>query len=101
MEGLTDVAKNAENDRDKALFGIGNLVHESVPDFLDEENNEEVEKWGDEFVVTMETHKYHHHELLSMIGGYDPKRGRKVAGHRGYFLTGPGMMLNMALYNYA
>jgi seryl-tRNA synthetase len=101
MEALTDVAKAAENDRDKALFGIGNLVHDSVPDFQDEVNNEEVEKWGDEFVVTMETHKYHHHELLSMIGGYDPKRGAKVAGHRGYFLTGPGMMLNMALYNYA
>jgi len=35
-----------------------------------------------------------------MIGGYEPKRGGKIAGHRGYFLTGHGMMLNMALVNY-
>jgi len=42
----------------------------------------------------------HHHELLWMIGGYEPDRGTKVCGHRGYFLTGPGVILNMALQNY-
>jgi len=26
-----------------------------------------------------------------MIDGFDPKRGVKVAGHRGYFLKGMGM----------
>lgn len=35
-----------------------------------------------------------------MIDGYDPKRGQKIAGHRGYFLKGFGAMLNMALQNY-
>lgn len=42
----------------------------------------------------------HHHEILSMIDGYDPKRGQKIAGHRGYFLKGMGALLNMALVNY-
>ena len=42
----------------------------------------------------------HHHELLWMIGGYEPDRGVQVCGHRGYFLTGPGVLLNMALQNY-
>ena len=42
----------------------------------------------------------HHHEVLEAIGGYDPKRGKKVAGHRGYFLRGPGVLLNNALINY-
>lgn len=41
--------------------------------------------------------KCHHHEILAMIDGYDPKRGQKIAGHRGYFLKGYGAMLNMAL----
>jgi seryl-tRNA synthetase len=35
-----------------------------------------------------------------MLEGYDPVRGSKVAGHRGYFLKGVGAMLNMALINY-
>jgi seryl-tRNA synthetase len=37
---------------------------------------------------------------LGGIGGYDPKRGQKIAGHRGYFLKGPGVLLNNALLNY-
>jgi len=32
-----------------------------------------------------------------MLGGYEPQKGRKVAGHRGYFLKGAGALLNMAL----
>lgn len=35
-----------------------------------------------------------------MLEGFDPVRGSKVAGHRGYFLKGVGAMLNMALINY-
>jgi len=35
-----------------------------------------------------------------MIGGYEPERGQAVAGHRGYFLTGPGVQLNLALQQY-
>jgi len=35
-----------------------------------------------------------------MIDGYDPKRGVKIAGHRGYFLKGAGTLLNLALINY-
>jgi len=35
-----------------------------------------------------------------MIGGYDPVRGANVVGHRGYYLTGPGLALNQALISY-
>eukprot|EP01098_Paradermamoeba_levis_P002859 TRINITY_DN1359_c0_g1_i1.p1 TRINITY_DN1359_c0_g1~~TRINITY_DN1359_c0_g1_i1.p1 ORF type:complete len:298 (+),score=126.05 TRINITY_DN1359_c0_g1_i1:563-1456(+) len=35
-----------------------------------------------------------------MIGGYDAEAGSNVAGHRGYFLKGPGVILNQALINY-
>ena len=42
----------------------------------------------------------HHHELLHMIDGYNSSSGQIVAGHRGYFLKGVGVMLNQALINY-
>ena len=35
-----------------------------------------------------------------MVDGFDQTRGQKVAGHRGIFLKGPGVLLNMALQNY-
>lgn len=41
-----------------------------------------------------------HHEVLTRIDGYDPDRGVKIVGHRGYCLTGYGLFLNLALVNY-
>ena len=41
-----------------------------------------------------------HHEVLTRIDGYDPERGVKIAGHRGYCLKGKGFWLNQALINY-
>jgi len=35
-----------------------------------------------------------------MIGGYEPEIGSEVAGHRGYYLTNWGVMLNQALVQY-
>jgi seryl-tRNA synthetase len=44
--------------------------------------------------------KYHHNQVLWRLNGYDMERGIKVAGHRGYFLKGPGVLLNQALINF-
>lgn len=41
-----------------------------------------------------------HHEVLTRLDGYDPERGVKIVGHRGYCLTGYGLFLNLALVNY-
>jgi seryl-tRNA synthetase len=41
-----------------------------------------------------------HHEVMIRIGAFDTERGSKIAGHRGYFLTGDGVDLNQALINY-
>ena len=59
--------------------------------------------WGDNLPrikITGKLGGLHHHEILTAIGGYDPHRGQKLAGHRGYFLRGPGVLLNNALINY-
>ncbi len=41
------------------------------------------------------------HEVLARIDGYDPERGVKVMGHRGYFLKDWGVLLAQALINYS
>jgi len=84
------------------LNKIGNIVHESVPVSDNEDNNKVVKEWGTKKEITVNSTKgrCHHHEILAMIDGYDPKRGSKIAGHRGYFLKGYGQLLNLALVNF-
>jgi seryl-tRNA synthetase len=82
----------------KKFNHIGNLVDDTVPVSNDEEKDSQVvATWGQKpFGPAM----LHHHDILYMIGGYEPERGVKVAGHRAYFLTDVGVMLNQALVQY-
>lgn len=105
----------AEN-RDKLLSRIGNMVDPEVPISNDEDE--------DNLVITLspippegegilpapqgkleytlpETKPLTHDELLWRIGGYEPTRGSNVAGHRAYFLTNAGVLLNQAIINYS
>mmetsp|Transcript_23649 Transcript_23649/g.75894 ORF Transcript_23649/g.75894 Transcript_23649/m.75894 type:complete len:629 (-) Transcript_23649:42-1928(-) len=79
------------------LAKIGNLVDDGVPVSQDEDaDNEVVSKWGEPLPQAAKSH----HELLYMIGGYEPERGSRVAGHRAYFFTDVGVLLNQAVINY-
>ncbi|ANB12072.1 serine--tRNA ligase SES1 [Sugiyamaella lignohabitans] len=95
-----------EEEADKALRAkvnlVGNIVHPSVPVSQDEANNELIRTWAPEGVVVDASvkAKLSHHEVLLRLDGYDPDRGVKVSGHRGYFLRGNGLFLNQALINY-
>ncbi|KAJ3000293.1 Cytosolic seryl-tRNA synthetase [Globomyces sp. JEL0801] len=115
QEELKLIATQKEQLLNKKLRLIGNIVHESVVDSNDEANNKIIGKWWpqgrDEDSEKEKRGKlvvdgkgvpglYSHHEVLEKISGYDPVRGANVAGHRGYFLTGPGVDLNLALMQY-
>jgi seryl-tRNA synthetase len=78
---------------------IGNLVHDTVPVSKNEDDNRVERTWGEpnKMKITSKPGACHHHEVLMMIDGVDLKRGTKIAGHRGYYLKGPGCLLNMAL----
>ena len=82
---------------DKKLGTIGNLVNLEVPVSKDEAQNKVERVWG---TPRTEPGLLNHHDLLWRIGGFDDERGRKVAGHRGYFLKDVGVMLNQAFINY-
>lgn len=99
---LAKEEKEARSALDAKLYTIGNLVHDSVVVSNNEDDNQVVRTWGEikEVKINSTPGRAHHHEILAMIDGYDPKRGQKIAGHRGYFLKGMGAILNMALVNY-
>ncbi|KAL3838171.1 hypothetical protein ACJIZ3_022762 [Penstemon smallii] len=77
---------------------IGNLVHDSVPVDKDEENNAIVRSWGEK---RTEAKLKNHVELVELLGIADLKKGANIAGGRGYYLKGDGVLLNQALINFA
>ena len=79
---------------------VGNYVDDTVPVSDNEDNNKTVRTWAPEGFAEGQTKKLSHHEVLLRLDGYDPTRGVKLVGHRGYCLTGYGMFLNLALINY-
>ena len=113
-EQLNLVAKQKEDELNAQLRLIGNIVHDSCVDSMDEKDNARVKLWWPqertEAQEQLRREKikngkgypglYSHHEVLEKLGGYDPVRGTKVAGHRGYFLMDIGVDLNLALMQY-
>ncbi|EFY91507.1 putative serine-tRNA ligase, cytosolic [Metarhizium acridum CQMa 102] len=80
---------------------VGNYVHDSVPVSNNEDNNVVERTWAPEgATVEKRSNVLSHHEVLLRLDGYDPDRGVKVVGHRGYFLRQWGVFLNQALINY-
>lgn len=59
-----------------------------------------IRTWAPEGVKVEKKDCLSHHEVLTRIDGYDPERGTKIVGHRGYCLTDYGLYLNQALINY-
>ncbi|KAH9616026.1 hypothetical protein KSS87_014844 [Heliosperma pusillum] len=76
---------------------VGNLIHDTVPISFDEANNEVIRKWGDQRI---EPNLKSHVDLVELLGIVDMKRGTNVAGGRGFYLKGDGVLLNQALINY-
>ena len=75
---------------------------EGVPIFKEEDNNEEIKKWGtlpDLEIDGKTVGRLHHHEVMGLLDMVEFERGAKVAGHRGYFLKGVGVLFNQALVN--
>ncbi|KAI8389397.1 seryl-tRNA synthetase [Blakeslea trispora] len=100
-ETLLVQAKDKETSWKNKLNLLGNIVHSSVPTSMNEDNNEVIRTYNHNGVEPVKrTDIMSHHEVLARLDGYDQDRGAKIAGHRGYFLTGVGVDLNLALISY-
>lgn len=99
-KAIEDRAVQCEQLRDRRLKTIGNYVDDSVPIDNNEDNNVVVRTWAPPDTKVEKRDCLSHHEVLYRLDGYDPERGVKIVGHRGYCLTGYGLFLNLALVNY-
>lgn len=97
---LEAIAAEMEKSLLRKAKSIGNYVHDSVPVSNNEDDNRLERDWTPEGVKVEKKDCLSHHEVLTRLDGYDPERGVKIVGHRGYCLTGYGLFLNLALINY-
>lgn len=83
----------------KLMLTVPNIPDMSVPDGESDADNLEVKKWGvlPEFAFQPKDHV----ELMTVLGMADFERGAKVAGFRGYFLKGDGVLLANAVWQLA
>lgn len=83
----------------KMMLQVPNIPDMSVPDGKDDADNVEIKVWGEKPQFDFEPKD--HVELMLNLGMVDFERGAKVHGFRGYFLTGEGVRLTFAIWNYA
>lgn len=81
------------------MLSVPNIPDISVPEGNTDEDNQEVKHWGEK--TNFDFDPKDHLELMTNLKMVDFERGTKVHGFRGYFLTGDGARLSMAIWNYA
>jgi seryl-tRNA synthetase len=96
LEADADVSKSKLTD---ILMRLPNLMHGSVPDGRDEDDNVEVRRWGKirDFPFKVKDHI----DLGSSLNLIDLARASKVAGARFYYLRDDLVRLNYALISFA
>jgi seryl-tRNA synthetase len=77
------------------LMLLPNIMHESVPYGKDENDNQEVKRWGAQPKFRFQPKD--HIDLAAGLGLIDMERAAKVAGARFYYLRGDLVKLNYAL----
>jgi seryl-tRNA synthetase len=93
-------ATEVEESLNVLVKGVGNLVHPSVPISLTEDDNSIATTWAPEGFDKTKRASLSHHTILAALDGYDPDRGTKLVGHRGYVLKNWGVFLTQALMLY-
>ncbi|MFA6314837.1 MAG: serine--tRNA ligase [Candidatus Paceibacterota bacterium] len=81
------------------MLKVPNIPDMSVPDGVDDAENKEIKTWGEQTKFDFEARG--HEEIMNGLKMIDLERGAKVHGFRGYFLTGDGVRLCFAIWNYA
>lgn len=101
-EGMAEIEekhKAVMEEWQKLMLSVPNIPDMTVPEGASDADNQEVKRWGEptEFTFTPKDHV----ELMTRAGMADFERGTKVAGFRGYFLKGDGVLLSNAIWQLA
>lgn len=98
IEELTEKQKELKEDRDDIRYKIGNIMHDSVPDGDDEDDNKPIKHWepenGKKDDADLAADMMENHDLI------ETEKAVEVAGERAYYLKNDLFRLNIALIQY-
>ncbi len=101
-EKLAELEKKQAELEEKVtniMMVIPNIIDPSVPIGKSDEENVEIQKYGDPFVPEFEIP--YHTEIMEKLNGIDLDAARKVAGNGFYYLMGDIARLHSAVLAYA
>ncbi|MBO8138619.1 MAG: serine--tRNA ligase [Desulfotomaculum sp.] len=98
IKKMDEEIREIEEKLQKILLTIPNIPHETVPVGADEEDNEEVRRWGKPREFNFKPKP--HWEIAEQLDIIDFERGSKVSGARFTFYKGAGARLERALINF-
>ncbi|MFW9957562.1 MAG: serine--tRNA ligase [Candidatus Odinarchaeota archaeon] len=88
-----------QSELKRIQMSIPNILHESVPYGVDDQDNEVVKEWGGKPEFDFKVHS--HVDLLESLDIGDLPRAAKVAGSRFYYLKNELVILDLAMQQMA
>ncbi len=99
LEALAEKEKELNEKVSKIMMVIPNIIDPSVPIGKNDEENVEVERFGEPIVPDFEIP--YHTDIMEKFNGIDLDSARKVAGNGFYYLMGDIARLHSAVITYA
>ena len=99
MDQLDKREKEVEEEIQKRMMIIPNIIDPSVPIGKDDSENVEIEKFGDPVVPDYEIP--YHTDIMESFNGIDLESAHRVAGNGFYYLMGDIARLHSAVIAYA
>ena len=99
IDELTVMEKQVEEDLKKCMMQIPNIIDPSVPIGKNDEENVEVQRYGEPVVPDFEVP--YHAQIMESFNGLDLDSARRVAGNGFYYLMGDIARLHSAVISYA
>ena len=96
---LEEKEKQLEEEINKRMMVIPNIIDDSVPIGKDDTENVEIKKYGEPVVPDFEVP--YHTDIMEKLKGIDLDSARKVAGNGFYYLMGDIARLHSAVISYA
>ena len=99
IDELTVLEKQVEEDLKKCMMLIPNIIDPTVPIGKNDEENVEVQRYGEPVVPEFEVP--YHAQIMESFNGLDLDSARRVAGNGFYYLMGDIARLHSAVISYA
>ena len=99
LEKAKPELEKTEEEYRNLLLTVPNMTHPDSPIGRDDSENKEIERYGEP--PKFDFQPKGHEELMTKLDIIDFERGAKVAGSKFYFLKNEGVMLELALTQFA